>query len=220
MLSYRIEGDVAVLTMDDGKANAVGHGYIDALNEGLDRAEKEASAVVLVGRPGVFSAGFDLKELGKGGDAMLALLQKGANLLLRLFTHSQPLVAASTGHAIAAGSLILFACDTRFIADGAFKVGLNETAIGVELPTFGQQLALARLPKRYHTEAIIQSKIYTPQESLTAGFVDQVVPIEEVETLAIQKAQELSALPSSAYHQNKLASRSEFIEKIKASLQG
>ena len=55
MLEYQMQGDVAVLTMDDGKANAVSHAYIDALSEGLDRAEEDAKAVVLLGRVGVLA---------------------------------------------------------------------------------------------------------------------------------------------------------------------
>ena len=66
MLNFRLEGNVAVIALDDGKANAVGHAYVEAMNEGLDRAEKEAAAVVITGRSGVFSAGFDLKEIAKG----------------------------------------------------------------------------------------------------------------------------------------------------------
>ena len=84
MLNFRSEGEVAVITMDDGKANAVSHGFIDNLNQGLDRAEAESKAVVLQGRPGVFSAGFDLKEIGKGPAESKALVDKGASLLLEV----------------------------------------------------------------------------------------------------------------------------------------
>ena len=106
MLDYQMHGDVAVLTMDDGKANAVSHAYIDALSEGLDRAEEQAKAIVLLGRAGVFSAGFDLKEIGKGPAESKALVDRGAALLFRLFTFPMPVVAASAGHAIAAGALL------------------------------------------------------------------------------------------------------------------
>ena len=105
MLDFRSEGEVAVITMDDGKANAVSHSFIDNLNQGLDRAEAESRAVVLQGRSGVFSAGFDLKEIGKGPAESKALVDKGASLLLRLFSFPMPVVAASAGHAIAAGAL-------------------------------------------------------------------------------------------------------------------
>lgn len=90
MIEYSQQQDVAVLTIDDGKANAVGHAFIDAMNRALDRAEKEAKAVLVTGRAGVFSGGFDLKEFQKGADATMALVNKGAHLLLRVFSHPNP----------------------------------------------------------------------------------------------------------------------------------
>ena len=113
MLSFSTEGKVAVLAMDDGKANAVGHDFIDALNQGLDQALGESSAVLITGRPGVLSAGFDLKEFEKGAEAAATLVNKGAHMLLRIFKHPQPVVIACAGHSVAAGALMLLAADTR-----------------------------------------------------------------------------------------------------------
>ncbi|MCZ6459340.1 MAG: enoyl-CoA hydratase-related protein, partial [Gammaproteobacteria bacterium] len=124
---YTLEGEVAVIGMDDGKANAVGHALIDEINQGLTRSLAEAKAVVIVGRPGMFSAGFDLKEFENGPEATTALVAKGARMMLRLFSHPQPVVAACTGHAIAAGAFMLLASDTRIGVQGEFKIGLNET---------------------------------------------------------------------------------------------
>ena len=90
---YTLEGEVAVIVMDDGKANAVGHALIDEVNEGLTQSLAEAKAVVIVGRPGMFSAGFDLKEFENGPEATTALVAKGARMMLRLFSHPQPVVA-------------------------------------------------------------------------------------------------------------------------------
>ena len=141
MLTYRMQHKVAVIGLDDGKANAVSHGFVDAMTEGLDRAEKEAAAVVITGRDGVFSAGFDLKELAKGARERTELVNRGAAMLLRLFSLPQPVVVASAGHAIAAGALVLLAADTRIGAAGDFRYGLNETAIGMSLPPFGMEMA-------------------------------------------------------------------------------
>ena len=218
MLTYRQEGEVAVLTLDDGKANALGHELMDALNDALNRVEQEAQAVVIQGRPGRFSAGFDLKELTRGPEASAALVGKGARLLLRLFRFPMPVVAACTGHAVAGGALLLLATDTRIGVRGDFRYVLNETAIGVELPTFGVQLALARLSKRHHTAAVIQSKVYSPEEAINAGFVDAVVEAEELEAAAIQHATALTQLPTLAYTQNKLSMRKEYIARIETGL--
>ena len=218
MLNFRLEGNVAVIALDDGKANAVGHAYVEAMNEGLDRAEKEAAAVVITGRPGVFSAGFDLKEIAKGPSEQKALVGSGAQMLLRLFTHPQPVVAASAGHAIAAGALVLLASDTRIGAAGEFKYGLNETAIGMSLPPFGLQMAICRLSKRHQTQAVLQANLYGPEDAQTVGYLDEVVASEVLEKTAIAQATALAELPAKAYGGTKLDLRAAYIEIIKESL--
>jgi enoyl-CoA hydratase len=218
MLNFKLEGNVAVIALDDGKANAVGHAYIGAMNEGLDRAEKEAAAVVITGRSGVFSAGFDLKEIAKGSSKQKALVGSGAQMLLRLFTHPQPVVSASAGHAIAAGALVLLASDTRIGAAGDFKYGLNETAIGMSLPPFGLQMAICRLSKRHQTQAILQATLYEPGEAQTVGYLDEVVAPEALEQTAIKQATALAELPAKAYSETKLDLRAAYIKIIKASL--
>lgn len=218
MLNYQRQGDVALIGLDDGKANAVGHTFIDALNEGLDRALEDSKAVLISGRPGVFSAGFDLKEFEKGPDATTALVNKGANLLLRIFSHPQPVVISCAGHAVAAGAFILLAADTRIGVSGDFKIGLNETAIGMTLPVFGLQLADARLSKRHQTAATVQAQLFNPVQAEDAGFLDQVVTADELADAALQTAAALAALPGEAYAANKLAVRQAHIQTIQASL--
>lgn len=218
MLNYEMEGDVAAITMDDGKANAVSHAYIDALTEGLDRAEQEAKAIVLFGRSGVFSAGFDLKEIGKGPAESKALVDRGATLLMRLFSLPMPLVAASAGHAIAAGALIMLASDTRIGASGDAKYGLNETAIGMKLPPFGLQIALCRISKRHQTEAIIQAQLFGADAAKDVGFLDQVVAEESLQETAMTAAKALTELPTKAYAAMKHDVRKHYIDIIAASL--
>ncbi|NCF43553.1 MAG: crotonase/enoyl-CoA hydratase family protein [Proteobacteria bacterium] len=218
MLKYEMNGHVAVLTLDDGKANAVSHAFVDALTEGLDRAEQEAKAVVLHGRAGVFSAGFDLKELAKGAAESKALVDRGAALLLRVFSFPMPVVAASAGHAIAAGALLMLAADTRIGAAGEAKYGLNETAIGMSLPPFGLQIGLCRISKRHQTEAMIQATLYDPEAAKDAGFLDAVVPAEALAQEALAAATALAELPTAAYATMKLDVRRQYIDIIAASL--
>lgn len=220
MLNYRVEQDVAIIGLDDGKANAVGHSFVDALNQGMDKALTDAKAILITGRPGVFSAGFDLKEFQNGPDATAALVNKGAHLLLRIFTHPQPVVAACAGHAVAAGALILLAADTRVGAQGEFRIGLNETAIGMTLPVFGMQLAIARLSKRHQTAATVQSELFGPDDAKDAGYLDTVVAADELESVALNQAKELAKLPTDVYASNKLALREDYINKIRQSLAG
>lgn len=213
----RIE-TVAVLHLDDGKANAVGYTLIDFVNESLDRAETEAKAVVLHGRDGVFSAGFDLKEIQRGPEQAQALVARGAEMFLRMFTHPQPLVIACTGHAIAAGAFMLLAADNRIGAAGEFKLGLNETAIGMTFPVFGLELARARLDPRYLTRALVQSQLYDPDGAMHVGYLDRVLPADQVLDGALAEAAELGELPALPYAQNKRDIRAAHIAAIEASI--
>src|SRR5438105_13642725 len=125
-VSLERDGAVAVISIDDGKANALSPDVLSALSEAFDKAEADgASAVLLQGRPGRFSAGFDLSIMTSGVEPMRALVTQGAELLLRVFTYPVPVVAACTGHALAAGALLLLVSDVRVGAEGEFKIGLN-----------------------------------------------------------------------------------------------
>ena len=59
--TIEIKDEIATITMDDGKANAINPTMLEALNACLDQAEKEAKALIITGREGRFSGGFDLK---------------------------------------------------------------------------------------------------------------------------------------------------------------
>jgi len=218
MTEFAIHGSVAVLTMDDGKANVVGHGLLDDLEAALDSAETGAQAIVLAGRAGMFSGGFDLNELKKGPEASAQLVGRGAKFLLRLFKHPQPVVAAATGHGIAAGAFLLLACDTRLGADGAFKYGLNETAIGMSLPVFGIQLASARLAQQHLTAAVTQATIYESLQALEVGYLDQLVAPDALLKTAIAEAARLGEFETQAYRDNKVSWRAPYIAAIEASI--
>ena len=168
--------------MDDGKANAINFEMIAALNAALDKAEADAKAIVLAGREGRFSGGFDLNAFATlGADGVYKLLDAGAELLLRLYGGPLPLVAACTGHAIAMGTFILHACDTRVGASGAFKIGANEAVTGMQLPIFAMELARDRLNPTHMTRAMIQGFIYDPAGALEAGYLDMLTDLDKVE---------------------------------------
>jgi len=211
-------GDVAVLRLDDGKANAVSQAMVGELRASLDRAEKEAKAVLLVGRPGRFSAGFDLAEMMKGEAAVRDLVTAGAELLLRLFTFPRPVVAACTGHALAAGALMLLSCDVRIGAAGSFKIGLNEVAIGMTPPLFMGELARHRLSRRLLSRATTLAEIFTPEGAVEAGFLDRVATAETLESQALAEAERLSALPHPAFRNAKLRERGAVERRIRAGL--
>jgi enoyl-CoA hydratase len=218
-MEYSQTGEIAVLKFDDGKANAVGFDFQANMHEGLDRAEKDAKAVVIAGRENRFSAGFDLSVMSEGPEAAGKMVLGGARMLHRLFTFKLPVVAACTGHAIAAGGFMLLACDTRIGAAGDYKIGLNETAIGMTLPVFGFQLAKSRLAPTYFTSAVVQANIFDPDGAREAGFLDQTTTPDNVIPAAIDVAQRLSALPADAYYGNKMGMRETAAETIRKSFE-
>ncbi len=217
--TYRLDGEIAVITLDDGKANAIGHDLIAQLHGLLDRASSEARAVVICGRPGRFSAGFDLAVMNESVEAVRELVSAGAELLARLYGFGLPTLAACTGHALAAGALLLLATDVRIGADVPAKIGLNEVAIGMQLPIFGVELARERLASpAVFNESVLQARIYDPAEAVGAGYLDQVVPAEGLLEEALSQARRLAAFRSGAYAATKLNARRAVIDRIRSTL--
>ena len=219
LASYELNDQIAVITLDDGKANAFGPNMIGAVNAMLDRAASEAKVVLFTGRPGIFSGGFDLKVI-RGGDPQAAHAMRlgGTRLMMRLYGLPQPLVIAAPGHAIALGAFCLLTADYRVGVDGAFNIGLNETAIGMSLPPFGLMLARERLSKRYLARAAIGATLFGPSEAKDAGFLDEVVAAEDLLETALAAARRLAELDGAAYAAVKDGLRSEAIAAVLAGL--
>ena len=190
---YRLDGDVAVIDFDDGKANVLTHAVIGQLHDALSRAEADgAKAVALIGRPGRFSAGFDLAVMTAGPDQARDLLRAGAELALRIYLFPIPVVIGSTGHALAMGAILLMAADVRIGADGPFKVGLPEVEIGMPLPRFAVELARDRLSRRHLVAATQHAVVTTPAEAVDVNFLDRVVAPDEVEAATLAAAHDLA----------------------------
>lgn len=211
-----IEDGVAVVRFDDGKANALTYDALTEFEAALAQATQDATAVCLVGRPGVFSAGFDLKVMSKSVEDALKLAAAGWSMMRALYLHPQPVVAAVTGHALAAGAVLISACDVRIGADVPAKIGLNETAIGLALPPFAIELARERLDPREVLRATLGAHIYDPASAVTAGYLDQVVPADEVESTALAEAQRLGALSAGAYGTSKRLLRQPVVDRVEA----
>jgi enoyl-CoA hydratase len=218
LVGYELRDRVALLRFDDGKANAVSQAALAALRGALERAEREAGAAVLLGRPGRFSAGFDLSVMKSGPDAARALVSAGGELLVRIVESEIPLVAACSGHALAMGALLLLAADLRIGAAGDFRIGLNEVAIDLTLPRFALELARERLSRRQLGRATTLAEVYDPTGALAAGFLDRAVAPEQLEAEAMAAAAQLAGLPRGAYRATKRKLRGALAERIRATL--
>ncbi|HEY6038734.1 MAG TPA: crotonase/enoyl-CoA hydratase family protein [Kofleriaceae bacterium] len=218
LLTYALDGSTAVVTMDDGKANALSNEMIDQLLAALTRAEGEAKAMVLAGRPERFCAGFDLKVMMSGPANATALLTRGSELLLRLYAAKVPLVIACTGHALAGGALVVLTGDLRIAAAGAFKIGLNEVQIGLPVPVLAMELARDRIVKPELDRATLMATIYNPEEAQLAGYVDAVVAPGELIAQAKAEAARLGAFSQQAFRATKQRLRGKTLEYIRATM--
>ncbi|WP_109356052.1 crotonase/enoyl-CoA hydratase family protein [Sphingorhabdus sp. EL138] len=218
-ITVKIDGDIAYLTMDDGKANAINPDWMTDFVAKFEEAESGAKAVILSGREGVFSGGFDLKWLAAEGAARSGeLLDQASKMLIKVYGSRVPVIAACNGHAIAMGAFLLLACDTRIGAKGSFRYGANETINNMNLPVFAVELPKARLDSRKLTQALIQSQLYEPAEALDVGYIDMLVDPELVLKTAKEQAELLSKLPGRAYGANKLAVRKPTLDLIEAAI--
>jgi enoyl-CoA hydratase len=215
-VSVTVEDGVAVVALDDGKMNVITHQVLDDLHAALDRAVADASSVCLRGNDRSLSAGFDLAVMTGSPDGARSLVSAGAELLIRLYVHPQPTVVAVTGHALAAGALLVLASDTRIAADAPSKIGLNEVGIGMPLPMFAWELALARLSKRYLTRATIQGEVFNPAGALAAGYVDRVEA--DCVGAALAEARRLGELPQGAYAMTKRSIRQPMVDRVLGAL--
>ncbi len=220
LVRYSLDDGIALLQIDDGKANALSPTLLGAINEGLDRAVKEeAKAIVLAGREGRFSAGFDLSVMGQGRDKAMGMVSAGASLALRLLESSVPVLLAVTGHALAMGGVLLLSADERIGADGPFKIGLNEVAIGMTLPEFALLLARDRLSPRHLYRATSAAEIYSPADAVEAGYLDRVVAPSAVLDETLARARQLAgSLDARAHHGTKRALRAELVRQLRASI--
>lgn len=218
ILNYDLKNGVAVLHMDDGKANALSHDMIAALSEALDRAEAEANAVVLMGREKRFCAGFDLSVMSSGPEAVGKLVSSGAHLMTRLYTYKLPIIAACTGHALAAGGLLLLASDYRVGTKGEFKIGLNEVSIGMTTPQFLIDFARDRVPTRLLAQAVVHAQLFSPDDATEAGFLDEAVTADTLEATALAVAERLGALPQPAFGNSKKKVNADTVAHINATL--
>ncbi len=154
---------IVLAAMDDGKANALSFEALVALRAAVADAASTGRALVVAGREGTFCAGFDLGVVN-GGDtaAVTALVRDGMCLFREMLEAPIPVVAASTGHALAAGALLLLAADHRVGGRGEGKVGLTEVRLGIELPQFAMAMACHRLAPVHLTAATLFARVFGP----------------------------------------------------------
>jgi len=215
------DGTVALITMDDGKANALSTSMIADISAALDDAvaDEACVAAVLAGRAGRFSGGFDLGVMQSGDmSAIVNLVADGGALVRKIYGCGLPVIAACTGHAVAAGALMLVGSDVRVGAEGPFKIGLNEVAIGLTLPDWAHTIAFERLSKRHIQRAIANARLTDPTVAVDVGFLDRVVAPEQVIDAALEEAAAMAPLDRGAYRRTMSGFRKPTLDTMDAQI--
>jgi enoyl-CoA hydratase len=219
LIDFSLSEKIAVITLKNGKVNAISHQVITEINSALEQAENAGAAVILTGQAGMFSGGYDLKTMKESSASAISLVTAGSTLARRLLSFPFPVIGACSGHAIAKGAFLLLSCDIRIGSKGPFKIGLNEVAIGMTMHQAGIELARNRVPINYLTRSVITAELFNPETAVLAGFLDTVVEPEQLMETATAVANQMLTLNMTAYHGTKLKERKEILSALDAAIE-
>jgi enoyl-CoA hydratase len=208
---------IARITLDDGKVNAMSAEMLGAIDAALDAAEKAGAVTVLHGRPGIFSAGFDLGTFEKGPEATVAMVGAGARLVERLLAFPLPVLTVCTGHAYPMGAFLMLSADVRLGLAGPFRIGLNEVAIGLTLPSFAIELARHRLAPAGFAR-ITTAALFDPEEAMRLGYLDRVLGAGELDAAVEAEAQRLLALDRASFVATKTRINARVLRAVRAAI--
>ena len=215
--SLKVDDGVAWITMDDGKVNAMSFEMLTDISGQLDEARSCGCPVVLQGRPGIFSAGFDLKTFGRGRDGSIAMVRAGADLLRRILAHPRPVVTVCTGHAYPMGAFLMLAADVRFCLAGPWKIGMNEVAIALTVPHFALAIARHRLTPP-GLARVSTAAMFDPATALQYGYLDQICDAAELPSALHAELQRLKALDWQSYEATKARLNTRTSDEIAAAI--
>ncbi len=218
LVSYEIHEGVATVVMDDGKVNVMGPAMQAELHAALDKAEADGAVVVLAGREGVISGGFDLGVLRGGGSESIEMVHGGFELALRVRSFPTPVVVACTGHAIAMGAFLLLSGDYRVGASGDYRLTANEVAIGLTVPRAATEIVRQRLTPSAFDRAVCLAEVFHPADAVEVGFLDRLAPPDKLLEVAHEMAQAMTALDLAAHAATKLRSRAGALDAMRAAI--
>jgi enoyl-CoA hydratase len=212
-----IADGIASITLDDGKVNALSTEMLADIGASLDEAESAGAVVVLQGRAGMFSAGFDLGTFKRGREATAAMLLAGAQLIERLLAFPRPVLSVCTGHAYPAGAFLMLSSDVRFGVAGPWRIGMNEVAIGLTLPKFAVELARHRLTPTGFAR-ITTGAMFPPEEALRFGYLDRIHDAAALADAVREEAQRLRQLDMPSFTATKARVNAHALAAIRAAV--
>lgn len=213
----KIEDGIAWTLMDDHKVNAMSVDMMTSINRALDAAEEAEAIVVLQGREGIFSAGFDMKTFQRSAEEGIEMVRTGAKLILRFLRFPYPIMTVCTGHAYPMGAFLMLSADARWGIKGPWRIGLNEVAIAMTLPRFAVELARHRLTPPAFSRANT-GYLFSPEEAVAAGYLDAVVGEEEFAECVRGEADRLRKLDMPSFAATKAKVNEPAIREIESGL--
>jgi enoyl-CoA hydratase len=217
-VSLAIEDGVARIGLDDGKVNAMSTEMLAEIAEALGAAERATAVVVLRGREGMFSAGFDRKTFQRGLAATVEMLRAGAGLIEQLLAFPRPVLTVCTGHAYPIGAFLMLSADVRFGLAGPWRIGLNEVAIGLTLPKFALELAPHRLTPPGFAR-IATAPMFAPEEALQLGYLDRVLSAGELPAAIEEEVARLRALDAPSFAATNARINGRALEAVAAAVE-
>ncbi len=219
LVKLNTDGDVSIITLDDGKANVFSPLMTEAIESLLDQVPQDKGALLIAGRSGIFSGGFDLKIMSSGDmEEIKRMVKVGFNLLTRIYSFPRPVVCACTGHAIALGAFLLLCGDYRLGAEGDFMIGANEVRNNMSVPEPILELSRTRINKTHWYRAILNAEMYAPNKAISAGYLDETIDPEKLMDLALKKASDLATLDHPVYQITKELDQAKALNRIKSSI--
>ena len=207
--------DVSIITIDDGKANVFSKNMIDAFNECLDNVPTDKGSLIITGREGMFSAGFDLKVISSGDiEKIRDMTLNGFKLLARIFSFPRPVLAACSGHGIALGTFLLCCCDYRIGIKGEYMVGANEMRTNMVIPTPILELIKFRVTQSYKYRAVLGGEMFALEDATKTGIIDEITESNNLMNTAMEKAKDLSTMGNPSYSLTKELFIAEPLKKI------
>jgi len=214
------EGNVSIITLDDGKANVFSPEMSQQIDECLDQVATEEGCLVITGKEGMFSGGLDLKIIQSGDiERIQEMSSKAFKLLARIFSFPRPVIAACSGHAVALGTFLLCCCDYRIGVKGEFMLGANEMRTNMVIPTPILELIKFRVSNTHKYRAVLGAEMYKLEDSISAGLIDEVVGQDLLMTTVTEKANDLATMGHPSYSMTKELFITEPMRKINAAME-
>jgi enoyl-CoA hydratase len=214
-VEYSLRDGVATIRIDDGKRNALSPEVFRELYTAFDQARSDDAAVILTGRESVFSAGFDLKVMKRGGADALRMLRAGYGLPARVLSHPRPVVVACNGHVMAMGVFLMLSADYVIGSRGDFRISANEVAIGLTMPRVAAAMLQHRLTPAAFQRAVTLSEFFDVDAALELGFFDELTEPQDLMARAETRMGEFRQLDKAAHLASKLRIRRPLIRKLR-----